>query len=208
MIFFLVLRFSFGFFLFFSCSGGAFPIPNTSWLGSILLSKLLLLFCWGKSHQSLKKFCYFWKSFQNASKVFIITQTGHAFQRCLAGTENSEIPASPSGRKLGKSIIATSQEHHCQTSLVFTKPAFVSRARLIITRVEMAPQILQKIIWLCCFYQKWEAVPRMTDMVPWIGFVFNEVIVIRRKTRRTDIPIMKINHGHKVPELGWQFPNS
>ena len=48
----------------------------------------------------------------------------------------------------------------------------------------------------------------MTDMVPWIGFVFNEVIVIRRKTRKTDILIMKINHGHKVLELGWQSPNS
>ena len=48
----------------------------------------------------------------------------------------------------------------------------------------------------------------MTDMVPWIGFVFNEVIVIRRKTRKMDILIMKINHGHKVLELGWQSPNS
>ena len=47
----------------------------------------------------------------------------------------------------------------------------------------------------------------MTDMVPWIGFVFNEVIVIRRKTRGTDILIMKINHGHKVLEFGWQSVN-
>ena len=104
---------------------------------------------------------------------------------------------------------ASLHEHHriVKHLLVTTNPTFINCAWLIITWVEMTSQIIQEIIWLWCFHHKWKVVPGITDMVPWISFIFDLVVVERRKARRADNFIMKINHSYKVLELRREFQN-